>query len=271
MPETHRSIPHIARPLALAALAFATLALAGCPARETPGTSDTAAAGPAATEGESTAVAVPPSLVESGTPIDEMPHDGFVDAAERITYGDATLTGNEDDLWFRGAKGPRAKIESANYASLLSASDLSGNRGYIIGRVIIPRDTSFPPFGIHDTITYVWVDSLGGSGNLRSLWVRGARQADKTKKVKDLSKRLNAKGSCADTPCVEGAAAARAGRAPRADASASTVSFASLIRAAAQGGGQKWDRISPASDTVTSQGCWRTATGWICSPSKITQ
>lgn len=271
MSETHRSIPHIARPLALATLVFATLALAGCPAREKPDTSDTAAAGPAATEGESTAIAVPPSLVESGVQVDDMPHKTFLDAAEQITYGDAKLTGNEDDLWFRGTKGPRAKIESANYASLLSASNFSGNRGYIIGRVIIPRDTSFPPLGIHDTITYVWVDSLGSSGNLRSLWVRGARQPDETKKVKDLSKRLNAKGDCADTPCVEGAAAARVGRGPRADASTSMVSFASLIRAAAQGGGQKWDRIGPATDTVTSQGCWRTATGWICSPSKITQ
>ena len=270
MSETHRSIPHIARPLALT-LALATLAVAGCTGREQAATSDTAAAGPAPAGGESAAIAVPPSLVQSGTSIDDMPHDGFVDAAEQITYGDATLTGNEDDVWFRGTKGPRAKIESANYASLLRSSDLSGNRGYIIGRVIIPRDTSFPPFGMLDTITYVCVDSLGGSGNLRSLWVRGARQADKTKKVKDFSKRLNAKGDCAATPCVEGAAAARVGRAPRADASTSTVSFASLIRAAVQGGGQKWDRIGPGTDTVTSQGCWRTATGWICSPSKITQ
>jgi hypothetical protein len=250
------------------ALALALLVLTACPRPEgeqQPDTTTGGAPSPTAGEEETTAM-LPPALVEEGASIDNMLHADFLQAARKLAYVDGDSPDDERDLWYLGTKGPNAKIEIVGYWSLIDAAQLASTAGRIVGRIVTPAGSDFDPFAVKGTVTYVWVGQMGSSNIARTLWVRGDDPPNPDRdRVRDRSKEYRGKGGCERTPCTESASSTYLGP----DAGA-VASFASLRRAGAQVDEKaKFDRLLTVTDSVTSQGCWKTSTGWVCSPSKI--
>lgn len=226
----------------LAAVVAVALADAGCRKKERPRAE--------------TELAPEDTVVPWSGPIDDQPYRDVLAYARKLTYDPKREPGDSVALLYEGQRGPGAVIFARRGNLAVGTSQL--RRGWMIGLVRVPAGEPFPPFGIRSESTFVWVDGGGPGGSLRGVWIPGlVTSGQEDHPVKNVAVVLTAY----EHPHAYSTASSTG---PVEWPPVSLAAFRSTALLQPRGQTKQWT-YSP--DSVTTQGCWQTATTWLRSPS----